>query len=384
MWKVFRKMKNQSGDLRGMFVAWRCWGQFQKMHKQYTAHSLNLRKEKRLQTLQTAREAADKHDSWGLYKIVRNIAPKCPARKFQVRKDGQLLSPSEELRVVVDHYNGLYADEMMQRPWRSLPMPMSIHVDEVWHALVHIPLRKAVSCDSAPGALYRSCAEVLAPKVCEWLCNLWQCDVLSVPARWSRAQLIFLPKPGKTTMEVKDWRPIGLQCPLAKAVMHILVRRMSPYVTMWATSFPMHAYVAGRCTKTALSVVFQHCMEIRHLCNNNQDTLRRRYEGWKPQELVGGLQVCLDLSSAFDKVPWRHIDTALQMAQVPEELRQVLMCWLEASSYDVSIAAETGSIGVEKGVKQGCRASPLLFLAYMCLVSDHIDARWVMDGAQHI
>ena len=216
MWKVFRKMKNQSGDLRGMFVAWRCWGQFQKMHKQYTAHSLNLRKEKRLQTLQTAREAADKHDSWGLCKIVRNIAPKCPARKFQVRKDGQLLSPSEELRVVVDHYNGLYADEMMQRSWRSLPMPMSIHVDEVWHALVHIPLRKAVSCGSAPGALYRSCAEVLAPKVCEWLCNLWQCDVLSVPTRWSRAQLIFLPKPGKTTMEVKDWRPIGLQCPLAK------------------------------------------------------------------------------------------------------------------------------------------------------------------------
>ena len=313
----------------------------------------------------------DKRDSWGLYKIVRSIAPKCPARKFQVRNDGQLLSPPEELRVVVDHYNDLYADKMMQRSCRSLPMPMSIHVDEVWHALVHIPLRKAVSCGSAPGALYRSCAEVLAPKVCEWLCNLWQCDVLSVPTRWSRAQLIS----GKTTMEVKDWRAIGLQCPLAKAVMHILVRRMSPYVTMWATSFPMHAYVAGRCTKMALSVVFQHCMEIRNLCNDNQDTLRRRYEGWKPQELVGGLQVCLDLSSAFDKVPWRHIDTALRMAQVPDELRQVLMCWLEASSYDVSIAAETGSIEVEKGVKQGCRASPLLFLAYMCLVSSHIDAR---------
>ena len=86
MWKVFRKMKNQTGNLRGMFVAWRCWGQFQKMHKQYTAHSLNLRKEKRLQTLQNAREAADRHDTWGLCKIVRNIAPKCPARKFQVGK----------------------------------------------------------------------------------------------------------------------------------------------------------------------------------------------------------------------------------------------------------------------------------------------------------
>ena len=80
-------------------------------------------------------------------------------------------------------------------------------------------------------------------------------------------------------------------------------------------------------------------------------------------------------SSAFDKVPWRHIDTALQMAHVPDELRQVLMHWLEASRYEVSIAAEVGAIEVERGVKQGCRASPLLFLAYMCLVSSCVDAR---------
>ena len=63
------------------------------------------------------------------------------------------------------------------------------------------------------------------------------------------------------------------------------------------------------------------------------------------------------------------------MARMPEELRQVLMSWLEASSYNVSIAAKTGSIDVERGVKQGCRASPLLFLAYMCRISICVDAR---------
>ena len=375
MWGLFRKMRAQSGTLRGLFVAWRCWGRFQHMHKQYAMHSMNLRKEKRLRTLSDVRQAADKHDTWGLYKIIRSIAPKCPAKKFQIRKDGHLLGPSEELQVVIDHYNSLYKDGDMRRISRSLPTPVSVTVNEVWHALMHIPLRKAVSSNSAAGALYRSCADVLAPKVCQWLLNLWQAEKLSVPTRWSSAQLIFLHKPGKSTVEVKDWRPIGLQCPLGKAVMHVLVRRMKPYVTAWAEQFPMHAYVAGRCTTTALSVVFQHCMEVRSLCLDNQDTLRRRYEGWRPQELVGGLQVCLDLSSAFDKVPWRHIDTALEMAHVPDELRHVLMNWLEASRYEVSIAAEAGAIAVERGVKQGCRASPLLFLAYMCLVSSRIDTR---------
>ena len=79
MWKLFRKMRAQSSNLRGLFVAWRCWSQFQKMHEQYAVHSMGLRKEKRLQTLKNARKAADKHDSWGLRKIVRSIAPKCPA-----------------------------------------------------------------------------------------------------------------------------------------------------------------------------------------------------------------------------------------------------------------------------------------------------------------
>ena len=183
MWGLFRKMRAQSGTLRGLFVAWRCWGRFQQMHKQYAVHSMNLRKEKRLQTLSDARQAADKHDTWGLYKIVRSIAPKCPARKFQVRKDGHLLSPSEEVQVVVEHYNNLYKDGDMRRSSRCLPAPVSITVDEVWHALMHIPLRKAVSSKSAAGALYRSCADVLAPKVCQWLVHLWQSGTLSVPFR---------------------------------------------------------------------------------------------------------------------------------------------------------------------------------------------------------
>ena len=77
---------------------------------------------------------------------------------------------------------------------------------------------------------------------------------------------------------------------------------------------------------------------IRILCADGMKAGSRK-------KLVGGLQVCLDLSSAFDKVPWRHIDTALQMAQVPDELRQVLMRWLEASSYDVSIAPRLAASG---------------------------------------
>ena len=204
--------------------------------------------------------------------------------------------------------------------------------------------------------------------------------------RWVGAELIFLPKPDKKTSEVKDWRPIGLQCPLAKAVMHVLVRRANPFISAWAAPYLVHAYLAGRSTKSALAalaVVFEHCDAIRQLCERNQDNLRRRFTGWTPPDLVGGLQVCLDLTSAFDLVPWRYIEEALCHTQMPTGLRQVLMGWLQASRYDIRINEHTQSVEVQRGVKQGCRASPILFLAYMCLVCLRIDAKlgqgWCRD-----
>ena len=253
----------------------------------------------------------------------------------------------------------------------------SVYVDpeEVAWALAHIPLRKKVSSGSAAGALYRACRQVLTPKVHAWLCHLWQPGPLRLADRWVRAELIFLPKPDKKTSEVKDWRPIGLQCPLAKAMMHILVHKASPFISAWAAQYSVHAYIAGRSTKSALAVVFQHCDAIRQLCERNQDNLHRRFTGWTPPDLTGGLQVCLDLTSAFDLVPWRHIEEALCLTQMPEGLRQVLMGWLQASKYDIRINDHKQSVDIQRGVKQGCRASPMLFLAYMCLVCLRVDSK---------
>ena len=55
--------------------------------------------------------------------------------------------------------------------------------------------------------------------------------------------------------------------------------------------------------------------------------------GWKPGELCGGLLGCLDLRSAFDRVPWDRIALASTMANVPDDLAAIVLTWLEQSEY---------------------------------------------------
>ena len=130
-----------------------------------------------------------------------------------------------------------------------------------------------------------------------------------------------------------------------------------------------------RSTRQALQAVYGHCDRVRMLCSQEQDTLHRRYEGWVPGQLCGGMQVCLDLSSAFDRVPWSKIEEAFTQSKVPRDLASIVLAWLERSEYLLSCNGQSQAIAIARGVKQGCRASPTIFLAYMVLFCQALDAK---------
>ena len=87
--------------------------------------------------------------------------------------------------------------------------------------------------------------------------------------------------------------------------------------------------MAGRCTLDALKRVFIHCDHVRTTCKNNNATLHAKFSGHKSKPLVGGLQISLDMTAAFDRVPWPLLETALEKAHDIH----VLMHWLEGSPY---------------------------------------------------
>ena len=328
---------------------------FSQLHKEHSKHCKILRKKRITDALEEAEQAAQRHDAWALYRIVRSLAPKVPSKKFQIQQKGQMLSPQEELHAMVHYYEELY--DASHAPEVHCPGALSeifqVNEEELRYYLQHIPLRKAVSSGSVPGVVYRICAQELAPVLCKLLRYMWNTERLLFPRIWCVAELIFLPKPGKKTSEVKDWRPIGLQDAVAKSVMHLLVDSLKPHIQAWAAPSPLYAYMPQRSTKQALQAVFHHCDRVRHLCEQEADTIHRRFEGWKPNELCGGLQVCLDLSSAFDRVPWHRIEEAFSQSQaaVPPDLATIIVGWLRCSEYQLHNNDSTSSIKVGRGVK---------------------------------
>ena len=375
-WKHFHLVRAQSQTLGGLVKAWKHWTMFQKWQKQYTQRGKAVRRERRLQLLREAQVAADRHDQWKLYQIVRRLAPRQRLCKLQLREGGCLLSPVEEMKVVHRHFQELFnPGQGSELPERSLESSIPVNDLEVLAYLEHIPMRKAVSKTAAPGCVYRICAQEL----CQWLGRrlrqVWSRGPITLPRCWKTADLILINKPGTSGHDIKHWRPIGLQHPLSKCILNMLLDEVRPYISELVTHIPQFAYHTGRSTEDALQRVFYHCHLVRSLCRDSQANVHTRYAGTATTQLVGGLQVCLDLSSAFDRVPWEQLDAALVLAGLPDHLRHRLMHWLEDSEYCIHVSSQTRIVKLGRGVKQGCRTSPILFSAYTALICRRIDEK---------
>ena len=149
-----------------------------------------------------------------------------------------------------------------------------------------------------------------------------------VAQRWSDATVALLPKPHGRMQTPLDLRPIGLQDPLGKGVMSLLLKQASAEIITLIRRFPQTAYLPGRGTSTALRQVFCHCHAIRALSLGERLTVHQRQAGAQSQQCCGGLQISLDLSAAFDLMRWSHLKQALDLAGTPIYLQDILLTWL--------------------------------------------------------
>ena len=369
MWHTFRLMRQNTRDGKGIFKAWRQWTAFMKQHKMHKQRSRKHRKQRLLDMLSQAQAAAEKHDTHGVYKIVRRLAPKTPHRVLQLRKDGFMLTPQEELNWMLRFFGERFGENQDSiQPSRFLSQPFLLDAEQLRQQLEKIPVHKAVPKHDPAGVARKAAADIIAPYVCEFVREDWYPSALRIPAMWTSASMIFLQKPGKTGSEPKHWRPIALQDALGKSVISIVTEQAKPWIHMWLQQFPQCAYLPHRSTSTALRRVFQHCDKVRGMCAEQTYNLHSKKAGMKYKPFVGGLQVCLDLSAAFDLLPRQHLAEALHLARVPEEVQQVLLAWLDQAVYHFDHKTLTGMLRPRRGVRQGCRASPILWAAFTGLI----------------
>ena len=168
----------------------------------------------------------------------------------------------------------------------------------------------------------------------------WRHGQANVPDDWAAAWLVFLAKPGKANNDPKSLRPISLLDPIGKAVCGILKQHVVPFLMNQAKQLPLFGYIQQRSPQQALELVFAHCAEARALAKAQTRSLCELREGRQRSQCAGGLQISIGFSQAFDRADRQLLVQALSFLEIPEDLQNLIMRWVQATTFHIQKADE--------------------------------------------
>ena len=390
MWQLFRQMRSCKFHMQGVVQAWKLWVRFSQAHRIHKQRAINRAKVKRDDLLQQAQQAAEAGNVHQVWKVVKTMAPKTRFRKVQLYQNGQIMAPEAELDWIARAFGDRCGSSHSTTPPPLQRQHPPLHIDEteVRVALRQIPARKAVPPQVLPSAFWKACADQVAGPLTQAINREWQAEQVWIRQNWADADVALLPKGQKQAKTPLDLRPIGLQHPLGKTLMKVLVSQARAQIADLVKRWPQTAYVPGRSTTTALKVVMSHCAAVRQGCAMARTTLHQKYEGQTSAvhhtPLRGGLQVSLDLTAAFDLVNWSHLREALALAQIDPSVQELLLQWLRQVVYQFTHRGQKQKVRPSWGLRQGCPASPVLWSVFTALLCQAFDQRLTAGWAtQH-
>jgi hypothetical protein len=109
-------------------------------------------------------------------------------------------------------------------------------------------------------------------------------------------------------------------------------------------------------------------METRQLLRNQQRNVHQRAAQLPSFRTCGGIQLFLDIPRAFDAIPRQPLFDHLRNMNINQDLVSILGSWHNDTAYitqhdQIFVETETGC-----GIRQGCRAAPVLWTAFTDLI----------------
>ena len=185
-----------------------------------------------------------------------------------------------------------------------------------------------------------------------------------LPSDMTDCALSLLPKPGKPTRRPQDLRPLGLQDPSSKLLATMIKGRLMEIVRPYLMSKPQFAYVEGRSIDQAVSRVFRRCSRVRDLLRRGVRSVHDKRAGLDAHQCRGGALLSIDLSRAFDMVPRWALSASLHRASVPADLHDLILDIHQDCQYRIKVGEQEQQFPMQRGIRQGCSLSPLLFAIF--------------------
>ena len=169
--------------------------------------------------------------------------------------------------------------------------------------------------------------------------------------------------------------------PLAKTVGSLLATKAKDHILPALTQAPQFAYLPFRGTSDCLLRVFEHCRLIRQLTRSHHVGTFQRYLGQTNLGMIGGIQISLDLSKAFDRVSRPLLIQCLQHLDLPKNIADPLIAWLGTSKFVLSHKGHEHSFTASRGLRQGSTEAPFCWTVitlYLCQrLRAHFDSDWI-------
>ncbi|CAE7242509.1 Pol, partial [Symbiodinium sp. CCMP2456] len=194
----------------------------------------------------------------------------------------------------------------------------------------------------------------------------------SIPQLWRNAWLVLVPKIPRP-LSPKNLRPIGLTESSGRAYARMLQVQLRPFAAEYLRGITQFAYLPNRDAAMAIQRVAAHCRYVEQKCPHATRTVADRQE-CLPASAPSfvGIQLSLDLSSAFDLVRWQLLDRAMAEAGVPTELRNEVMSWYYHICYMVEHLGKNTEIIAQQGLRQGRQLAPTLWALAVGCIYKHI------------
>ena len=301
--------------------------------------------------------------SESIHQAVKRFAPKQQRRRLQLRSaEGHLQSHEAEHRQMVQYFVKLYADT----PCDHATLSRSIHITtgEVTQAMQRIRPAKAMPSVCAASSLWKLVCGDVIPILVEQFRRCLQVGASGLPPRWRCSELVLLPKPGKPMTHPSQLRPINLLSMEAKILGAVLAARLQVYAAEYLRTLPQFSYLQGRTLGQAVDRVLSRCAQVRQLVANQAHTLHARRQGGSIRSVSGGALLSLDISKAYDQVPWRDLQRALEDAQVPQHLIELVIMIHQQTKLLVQHCGLSELVPLRRGLRQGCGLAPVLWAIY--------------------
>ena len=356
-------------ELSHLFEAWFHVSRRQAARRRMNATAKTARKLRVAHLFEQAANAERAHDSFQFFQVIRELAPKQPYLRIQLRSSaGDLLGPAAAADALCDWYRELYSATDANFQVQQFSWPFT--VNDMCTGFQSLPLFKALSPDCAPAPIWHaaasSAAEYLQPYLesCSSHGNL--------PTCWSGGVLTFLNKPGKSGRTPAELRPIALLEPSGKMVMGLLASSLLQSVSDRLFRLPQFAYLPGRGGEEAISRMRQHCFNVREFLYSLRFDIHRAAHSIPGPDVAGGLILSLDLTKAFDSVLRSKLFQALHSLGADPTIIAILSQIYDQTTFSFWHRGQYRTLPTQRGIRQGCKAALILWACFCA---------WILETA---